>query len=680
MNELLQSIKGVGPKREKQLHQLGIHSVTQLLNYFPRAYEDRSKIYSINQLVSGDLATIVGKVIAVQEKKPRPRLSILEITVSDGTGTVRFVLFNQGYKKNFYKKGDLLCGYGKVEKGYGCWQINSPHIEQLRKGVTPELGIIPIYPLVEGVSQFIIRHTIHEWFSSHSQLTEIIPMSIRNSRKFLPRYEALKEIHFPSSVEAYELARKQLAYEELFIMQSGLALLRYKQQVHEGLSMANDGILMEQFRNNLPFRLTNDQLCVIQDISSDMQSDKPMQRLVQGDVGSGKTVVAVLALLKAVENGYQGCLMAPTEILAQQHFDSISSMCKKLPVRIALLTGALKGKEREYLYEQVSEGTIDILIGTHAVIQETVKFKSLGIGIVDEQHRFGVEQRSLLQRKGRYPHVLIMSATPIPRTMTLSIYGDLDVSIIKEMPPGRKPVLTYKVNSSYKKRLLAFFRKEMSLGHQIYIVCPLVEESEKLDLQAAENLYLELIEYFGDSIAVGLVHGRMPASEKETIMSQFKSGAIQLLVSTTVIEVGVNVPNATVICIEGAERFGLAQLHQLRGRVGRGITQSYCILVSDSTSEAAQERLQLMTHIQDGFELAEQDLLLRGSGQLFGLAQSGLPDLRIAHIIKDIDILIEARHDVDDYIKSVGIESLRTYVDDELKERFGSKFLRILYS
>ncbi|WP_277288670.1 ATP-dependent DNA helicase RecG, partial [Veillonella montpellierensis] len=360
--------------------------------------------------------------------------------------------------------------------------------------------------------------------------------------------------------------------------------------------------------------------------------------------------------------------------------DSISSMCKKLPVRIALLTGALKGKEREYLYEQVSEGTIDILIGTHAVIQETVKFKSLGIGIVDEQHRFGVEQRALLQRKGRYPHVLIMSATPIPRTMTLSIYGDLDVSIIKEMPPGRKPVLTYKVNSSYKKRLLAFFRKEMSLGLQIYIVFPLVEESEKLDLQAAENLYLELIEYFGDSIAVGLVHGRMPASEKETIMSQFKSGAIQLLVSTTVIEVGVNVPNATVICIEGAERFGLAQLHQLRGRVGRGITQSYCILVSDSTSEAAQERLQLMTHIQDGFELAEQDLLLRGSGQLFGLAQSGLPDLRIAHIIKDIDILIEARHDVDDYIKSVGIESLRTYVDDELKERFGSKFLRILYS
>ena len=411
-----------------------------------------------------------------------------------------------------------------------------------------------------------------------------------------------------------------------------------------------------------------------------MEDERPMQRLLQGDVGSGKTIVATLSLLKAIENGYQGALMAPTEILAAQHYEGIRTVCANLGITIELLTGSSTKKEKEYIYEGLADGRIQMIIGTHALIQEGVNFHNLGLVIIDEQHRFGVDQRARLQQKGTYPHVLIMTATPIPRTMTLSVYGDLAVSLIKEMPPGRKPVKTYAVDSSYKERLRTFFGKEMAEGRQVYVVCPLVEESEKLDLQAAEELYLELKEYFYKAYEVGLVHGRMKPSEKDEVMNAFHRGEISLLVSTTVIEVGVNVPNATIMCVEGAERFGLSQLHQLRGRVGRGAHQSYCILVSDSKNDVSQERLKLMEQIQDGFELAEQDLLLRGSGQLFGLAQSGLPDLRVANIIKDIEILVEARKDVLDFANQFGIEKLESIMKEELEKRFGEKFLRILYN
>ena len=463
-------------------------------------------------------------------------------------------------------------------------------------------------------------------------------------------------------------------------MQSGLALLRNKEQCHVGPKMEPDGTLMEQCRTNLPFQLTRDQERAVTEISQDMQDERPMQRLLQGDVGSGKTVVATLSLVKAVENGYQAVIMAPTEILATQHFEGITEFCNNLPINIALLTGSTPKKEKDRIYEELANGTIQLIIGTHALIQDKVQFKNLGLVIIDEQHRFGVNQRAALQHKGVYPHVLIMTATPIPRTMTLSVYGDLAVSLIKEMPPGRKPVKTYVVDSSYKERLRVFFGKEMAAGYQVYVVCPLVEESEKLDLQAAEELFLELKDYFYKSFEVGLVHGRMNPKEKDEVMQAFHDGRIQLLVSTTVIEVGVNVPNATIMCIEGAERFGLSQLHQLRGRVGRGDIQAYCILVSDSKGDVSQERLRLMESTQDGFELAEQDLLLRGSGQLFGLAQSGLPDLRVANIIKDIDILVAARNDVLSYIREFGIDQLEIRMKEELSKRFGEKFLRILYN
>ena len=372
--------------------------------------------------------------------------------------------------------------------------------------------------------------------------------------------------------------------------------------------------------------------------------------------------------------------MAPTEILAQQHAEGIEPALTHLGLTVALLTGSTSKKEKEAIYDRLASGEIDLVIGTHALIQEGVSFKRLGLVVVDEQHRFGVEQRAALQRKGAHPHVLVMTATPIPRTMTLSVYGDLAVSLIKEMPPGRKPVKTYLVDSSYDQRLRAFYEKEMGQGHQIYVVCPLVEESEKLDAKAAEDLYESLKEYYAGSYQVGLVHGRMRPKEKEAIMEAFHEGTIQLLVSTTVIEVGVNVPNATIMTIMGAERFGLSQLHQLRGRVGRGDLQAYCILVSDARTDVARERLHLMETTQDGFELAEQDLLIRGSGQLFGLAQSGLPDLRVANIIKDIDILLRARQDVLDYARDKGIDHLEAVMKPELEARFGERFLRILYS
>ena len=680
MDERLTTIKGIGPGREKQLHKLGITNITSLLTYFPRTYEDRRTIYRIGDLKSGMTGGVVGNVIAVQEKRPRPRLSILEVVIADGTGPLKIVLFNQGYKKNFYKKGQRLYAYGKAEFQYGSMQMNTPQIENLGDGGEPDRGIVPIYALVDGVSQFVVRSSVRNWFAANHEMQEILPTEVRESHQYMSRYDAFKMMHFPDSSERYEEARHQLAYEELFVMQSGLALLRNKEQCHKGPKMGPNGDLMAQCIENLPFSLTGDQQRALEDIRIDMEDERPMQRLLQGDVGSGKTVVATLSLLKAIENGYQGALMAPTEILAAQHYEGITEVCRNLGIAIELLTGSTTKKEKERIYEGLADGSINMIIGTHALIQEGVNFHNLGLVIIDEQHRFGVEQRARLQQKGTYPHVLIMTATPIPRTMTLSVYGDLAVSLIKEMPPGRKPVKTYVVDSSYKDRLRAFFGKEMAEGRQVYVVCPLVEESEKLDLQAAEELYLELKEYFYKAYEVGLVHGRMKPSEKDEVMNAFHNGDISLLVSTTVIEVGVNVPNATIMCIEGAERFGLSQLHQLRGRVGRGSHQSYCILVSDSKNDVSQERLKLMEQTQDGFELAEQDLLLRGSGQLFGLAQSGLPDLRVANIIKDIEILVEARKDVLDFASQFGMETLESVMKEELEKRFGEKFLRILYN
>ncbi|MBF1734364.1 MAG: ATP-dependent DNA helicase RecG, partial [Veillonella dispar] len=470
MDERLTTIKGIGPGREKQLHKLGITNITSLLTYFPRTYEDRRTIYRIGELKSGMTGGVVGNVIAVQEKRPRPRLSILEVVIADGTGPLKIVLFNQGYKKNFYKKGQRLYAYGKAEFQYGSMQMNTPQIENLGDGGEPDRGIVPIYALADGVSQFVVRSSVRNWFAANHELPEILPAEVREVHQYMTRYDAFKMMHFPESSERYEEARHQLAYEELFVMQSGLALLRNKEQCHKGPKMGPNGDLMAQCIENLPFSLTGDQQRALEDIRIDMEDERPMQRLLQGDVGSGKTVVATLSLLKAIENGYQGALMAPTEILAAQHYEGITEVCGNLGITIELLTGSTIKKEKERIYEGLADGSIHMIIGTHALIQEGVNFHNLGLVIIDEQHRFGVEQRARLQQKGTYPHVLIMTATPIPRTMTLSVYGDLAVSLIKEMPPGRKPVKTYAVDSSYKERLRTFFGKEMAEGRQVYVV------------------------------------------------------------------------------------------------------------------------------------------------------------------------------------------------------------------
>ena len=678
MNEQLQSIKGVGPQRVKQLHKLGITSVTGLLHYFPRTFEDRRQVYSVHEAPVGETAGITGRVVRVSEKRPRPRMHILTVTVSDGIRQINLVFFNQAYKKNFYKSGQQIYAYGKLEHAYGNLQMNSPQIEILEEGQTIDRGIVPVYGLTEGMKQWSIRMAIKNWFDHHQELEDVLPVEVQRHRCTMSRYDAFKEMHFPTSWERHQEARKQLAYEELWIMQMGLLLLRAHEQVQGGHAMDGNGSLVERITSSLPFQLTGDQKKAFADIASDMEEPKAMQRLVQGDVGSGKTVVAALALAKAVENGFQGAIMAPTEILASQHFESFQELFGDAPIRMALLTGSTKAKQD--VYEALQKGDIDIVVGTHALIQEGVEFHRLGLIVVDEQHRFGVEQRAKLQRKGDHPHVLIMTATPIPRTMTLSIYGDLEVSLIKEMPPGRKPVKTYVVDTSYKERLLHFFEKEMKDGRQVYAVCPLVEESEKMDLHAAEQIAYEYKEYFEPHYRVGMVHGRMRPKEKEEVMDAFYRRELHLLVSTTVIEVGVNVQNATIMCIHDAERFGLSQLHQLRGRVGRGSAQAYCILISDSKNPDSKTRLSLMEQTQDGFELAEQDLLLRGTGELFGLAQSGLPDLKVANIIKDIPILVEAREDANTYLREKGFVEVQATLRHQMEARFGSQYMRILYS
>lgn len=678
MNEQLQSIKGVGPQRVKQLHKLGITSVTGLLHYFPRTFEDRRQVYSVHEAPVGETVGITGRVVRVSEKRPRPRMHILTVTVADGIRQINLVFFNQAYKKNFYKSGQQLYAYGKLEHAYGNLQMNSPQIEILEEGQTIDRGIVPVYGLTEGMKQWSIRMAIKNWFDHHQELEDVLPVEVQRHRCTMSRYDAFKEMHFPTSWERHQEARKQLAYEELWIMQMGLLLLRAHEQVQGGHAMDGNGSLVERITSSLPFQLTGDQKKAFADIASDMEEPKAMQRLVQGDVGSGKTVVAALALAKAVENGFQGAIMAPTEILASQHFESFQELFGDAPIRMGLLTGSTKAKQD--VYEALQKGNIDIVVGTHALIQEGVEFHRLGLIVVDEQHRFGVEQRAKLQRKGDHPHVLIMTATPIPRTMTLSIYGDLEVSLIKEMPPGRKPVKTYAVDTSYKERLLHFFEKEMKDGRQVYAVCPLVEESEKMDLHAAEQIAYEYKEYFEPHYRVGMVHGRMRPKEKEEVMDAFNRREIHLLVSTTVIEVGVNVPNATIMCIHDAERFGLSQLHQLRGRVGRGSAQAYCILISDSKNPDSKTRLSLMEQTQDGFELAEQDLLLRGTGELFGLAQSGLPDLKVANIIKDIPILVEAREDANAYLREKGFVEVQATLRHQMEARFGSQYMRILYS
>lgn len=629
----IEELSGIGKKRAETLNKLGIYTVCDLLEYYPRHYEDWSKSYSVSEAPLNENCCVKGIIsTAVSEYRVRKGMTLYKFTVTDGVINMFVTLFNQKYVAKSLKRGEEYLFFGKPTGSFLRKEMSSPDIAHVESE-----KIRPIYHATEGLnSKFIEKCTEQAISMINEKSVDPIPSEIRKKYNLCHKSYALKNIHFPENSEAIEISRKRLVFEELLILQLGL--LRLRKRNFEGKSPA----IEKDFTNNLlcklPFELTNAQKRAVSEAISDMKKTTPMNRLLQGDVGSGKTAVAVTLLYNAVCNGFQSALMAPTEILAFQHYAGISKMLKGTNIKIALLTGSSVAAEKRRILQLLKDGDIDIIIGTHAIIQSTVEFKKLGLVITDEQHRFGVNQRTALSDKGDNPHTLVMSATPIPRTLALIIYGDLDISILDEMPKGRQTTETYAVRPNIRKRAYNYIKQHLDRGLQGYIVCPLVDEGET-DLASAVKFYEKLKNGFFKDYKVGLLNGKMKPSEKDSVMRAFSMGEIQLLVATTVIEVGIDVPNANIMVIENAERFGLSQLHQLRGRIGRGKDKATCILISEAENDEAVKRLSIMCKTSDGFKIADEDLKLRGPGDFFGSRQHGLPLLKIASIFSDRETL-----------------------------------------
>lgn len=628
-------IKGVGEKRAGLFGSLAIFDVDALIHFFPRKYEDWTKTKTVRELENGDVVSIKATMITpVKEHMIRRGMTLYKCRFSDGESIINVTIFNNKYQAQALRVYEDYVLFGKIEKNLTSASMSSPKIERLDTGVR----VHPVYPATGKLTSNAIAKVVKTALESLEEIPETLDKSVRDKYNLISLDRAIRQIHFPDSEEDMQQARYRLIFEELLTLQLGLLKLKGRNKTKTNLRMTAD--FTEEFKSLLPFEMTNAQKRAIKDCLVDMAGDYPMNRLLQGDVGSGKTAVAAGLCFTVIRNGYQCALMAPTEILAVQHYEGLSKMLLSTGINVRLLTGSTKAKEKREIKAALIEGEIDLLIGTHAIIQNDVEFKSIGLVITDEQHRFGVKQRAALAEKGEGIHTLVMSATPIPRTLGLILYGDLDISILDELPPGRQEIRTDVVDSRYHQRLYKFIKDAADRGEQAYIICPAIEESEEsIALKSAEQYAQELSESAFRGYNIGLLHGKMKPKEKDNVMKSFSSGDVQILVATTVVEVGVDVPNATIMVIENAERFGLSQLHQLRGRIGRGSKKSFCVLVSDSKSESSRNRLEVMKKNSNGFKIADEDLKARGPGDFFGERQHGLPALKIADMLQDMETL-----------------------------------------
>ncbi len=666
-------LKGIGPARAKQFENLNIFTLRDLICHFPRGYEDRTKLVPIEKLEPDVPACFRAMVMNTPRTSHiRKGLDLTKVQVADSTARLTLTFFNAKYVSDQLQYGKEYIFYGAVSGDFIGYNMTNPVFETLDSAPVTTRRILPIYPLTAGLSNAVMLRTIRQAIAVCDPPAEILPEPVRRKYGILPAERAYQAIHEPASMAEAELAKKRLIFEEFFVFSAGLSLMRSARA--EKRAVPYSKMDMGGFYDALPFRLTGAQQRAVEEILRDFRSGAPMNRLVQGDVGSGKTMVAAAAAYCTIRNGKQAALMAPTEILAEQHYASLGRLLSKLGIRTELLTGSQTQKEKRQVRERIAAGEVQLAVGTHALLTDATQFQDLGLVITDEQHRFGVGQRAKLSAKGQDPHLLVMSATPIPRTLALLMYGDLDVSILDELPPGREAVDTFLVGESYRPRINAFIRKQVAEGHQCFIVCPAVEENEELGVKAATVWAETLQKTVFPDLRIALLHGQMKGTEKEAAMSSFARGEADVMVATTVIEVGVDVPNATLMVIEDADRFGLSQLHQLRGRVGRGKAKSYCILTSHNKNQETLQRLKALCKTTDGFRIAEEDLKLRGPGDFFGSRQSGLPAFRVADLSFDLGTLKEAQQASAEWIDEDGASDAPEAI--ALRERIGDLFLR----
>ncbi len=673
-------IKGIGPRKAKKFSQLDINTVEDLLYYFPKRYEDRTHLSLASDLKAGEVFTIKVKILSCKERRSFKRRGfiITEALVGDNSGAILSVWFNQPYLKDYFKTGQELILNGRVERYGDRLQMNSPEFEIVGEDTDDSLSfgrLIPVYSLPEGITQRAFRRLIKNALDDYlPKINECLPYNIRSRNNFLNLAKSLINIHFPEDLDMQKQAYTRLSFEEFFLFQIPIVLRKLKSKQKPGIAHRVDAELVDKFINSLPFKLTPAQIKVLDEIKQDMSRPIAMQRLLQGDVGSGKTVVATLASLIAVCGGYQVAFMVPTEILAKQHYSVISRQLSKVgnKIKVALLAGSVNPKEKEKISKLIKKGKVDLVIGTHALLEEDVNFYNLGLVVIDEQHKFGVGQRALLPKKGINPDVLIMTATPIPRTLAITLYGDLDISIITELPPGRGAIKTRLFNLKEESRAYEIAKEQLKIGKQVYIIYPVIEESYTLDIAGAKKMYAEFKKQEFKGFKLGLIHGRLKQEEQDRIMLKFKQKELDLLVSTTVLEVGIDISNATCMIVQHAERFGLSQLHQLRGRVGRGADESFCLLISDAQTKEAEARLQAMVQHNNGFRIAEQDLKIRGPGDFFGERQHGLTELKIANPLTQFHLLKKTRKEAIELIHSDPHLELRQnfWLREKLLQRF----------